>query len=60
MSLGAVLVILLVVWLIVGLPQAGGRVWGYTGYGPSLSGVILLLVVLWLVFGGGGHSLNIH
>ncbi len=52
--LGTILIILLVLWVIGGLPHFGGvygRPGGY-GYVPSGIGlVILVLVLLWL-FGG--------
>jgi len=62
MSLGTILVIILVIWLVTGLPQTGGRYWGYTGYGPSLTGLVLFLIVIWLLFGGGfsGHHLTLN
>jgi hypothetical protein len=61
MSLGAILVIVFLIWLLVGLPQTGGRYYGYTGYGPSLTGLVFLLIVIWLLFGtdwGGHHHLS--
>lgn len=61
MSLGTILVIILVIWLITGLPQTGGRYWGYTGYGPSLTGLVIFLIVIWLLFGGvNGHHLTFN
>jgi hypothetical protein len=51
MTMGLLFWILMVIWLVFGLVQAGGFVGPYGPWGHSLLLFILLLLLGWQVFG---------